>query len=53
MLIPFEDGKLAQEGRAFAPKRSLMNFFVSAATRTGIATHAAVQRKAGRMAIER
>jgi hypothetical protein len=26
ILIPFENGKLAQEGRAFAPKRNLGEF---------------------------
>ena len=31
MLIPFEDGKLAQKGRAFASKRSAAIFLVPAA----------------------
>jgi hypothetical protein len=29
ILIPFGNGKLAQEGRAFAPKRTLTNFLAS------------------------
>src|SRR5882724_3520528 len=41
--IPFGNGKLAQEGRAFAPKRTSTNFLLPAANRAGGRHHAAVQ----------
>ena len=41
MLIPFENGKLAQEGRAFASKRNAAIFLIAAANLPGAAMYRA------------
>ena len=41
MLIPFENGKLAQKGRAFASKRNQAIFLIPAASAPGAMTHRA------------